>query len=113
MEINSFRTPQIASQVLGGSSQAKVQAEAGKLQVAGASESEVRQAFDSFVGESFYSQMLGAMRKTTGKAAYFHGGRAEEAFRGQLDQTLAAKMAETSAADFTGPMFELFQLNRA
>jgi flagellar protein FlgJ len=110
MEISPLRTPQIAQSQL---SAGPDQAQAGKLQTAGGTPSEVRKAFDSFVGESFYSQMLSAMRKTTGKAAYFHGGRAEEAFRGQLDQTLAAKMAESNAADFTGPMFDLFQLNRA
>ena len=73
---------------------------------------ELRKAFDTFVGETFYGQMLEAMRKSQHKPAYFHGGQAEEMFREQLDQTLAQKMAETSAASFTGPMFELFELNR-
>jgi hypothetical protein len=73
---------------------------------------ELREAFDDFVGETFYGQMLGAMRKMTGKPAYFHGGRAEEVFRGQLDQVLAEEMTEASAETFTGPMFELFNLQR-
>jgi Rod binding domain-containing protein len=73
---------------------------------------ELRKAFDSFVGETFYGQMLEAMRKTQQKPAYFHGGQAEEMFRKQLDQTLATKMAESSASSFTGPMFDLFELNR-
>ena len=110
MEISPLHSPQIAQQQL---SAAPDPAQVGKLQTPGGAPAEVRQAFDSFVGESFYGQLLGAMRKTTGKAAYFHGGRAEEAFRAQLDQTLAAKMAESNASDFTGPMFDLFQLNRA
>jgi Rod binding domain-containing protein len=76
-------------------------------------EKELRQAFDSFVGETFYSQMLGAMRKTVGKPAYFHGGRAEEVFRNQLDQVLAEKLSEATAEQFTGPMFELFSLQRS
>lgn len=79
---------------------------------AGAAESEVRKAFDSFVGEVFYGQMLSAMRKTVGEPAYFHGGRAEEVFQGQLDQMLGEKLAEASASEFTGPMFELFSLKR-
>ena len=33
--------------------------------------SELREKFDSFVGESFYGQMLQAMHKTVGKAALF------------------------------------------
>jgi peptidoglycan hydrolase FlgJ len=71
-----------------------------------------RKAFDQFVGGTFYRQMLGAMQKTVGKPAYFHGGQAEEMFRGQLNQILADKMAEATADQFTGPMFELFQLSR-
>ena len=73
---------------------------------------ELQQAFDSFVGETFYGQMLQAMRKTQGKPAYFHGGRAEEVFRNQLDQTLAQDLAQNSAGQFTGGMFELFNLQR-
>ena len=74
---------------------------------------ELREAFDQFVGETFYGQMLSSMRKMTGKAAYFDGGRAEEVFRGQLDQVLAEKMTAASADTFTGPMFELFNLQRS
>ncbi|HUY91233.1 MAG TPA: rod-binding protein [Pirellulales bacterium] len=72
----------------------------------------LREAFDDFVGETFYGQMLGAMRKTLGKPAYFHGGRAEEVFQGQLDQILAERLSEASASQFTGPMFELFHLQQ-
>lgn len=73
----------------------------------------LRKSFDTFVGESFYGQMLSAMRKTVDKPAYFHGGQAEETFRGQLDQMLATEMSEASASQFTGPMFDLFTLNRS
>jgi hypothetical protein len=72
----------------------------------------LREAFDSFVGETFYAQMLSSMRKSQGKPAYFHGGRAEEIFQGQLDQVLAEQMSAANAETFTGPMFELFSLNR-
>ncbi len=75
--------------------------------------SELRQAFDQFVGETFYGQMLKAMRSTVGKPAYFHGGRGEEVFQQQLDQLLTEKLTEETASQFTGPMFELFQLGRA
>ena len=75
-------------------------------------QTEVRKAFDQFVGEAFYGQLLGAMRKTVDKPAYFYGGRAEEIFQGQLDQTMAEQMTEASASTFTGPMFELFNLQR-
>ncbi len=75
-------------------------------------DTEVREAFDKFVGETFFGQMLKAMRKTTDKPAYFHGGQAEEMFRGQLDQMLAEKMSEASAGSFTDSMFNLFELKR-
>ena len=68
----------------------------------------LRTTFDRFVGETFYGQMLGAMRKTTGKAPYFHGGRAEEIFQGQFDQVIAEKLSESNANSFTGPMFRQF-----
>ena len=72
----------------------------------------MREKFDSFVGETFYGQMLSSMRKTVGKAAYFDGGRAEEIFRGQLDQVIAQELAKSTSQDFTGPMFELFSLQQ-
>ncbi len=71
-----------------------------------------REAFDDFVGQTFFGQMLKAMRSTVGKPAYFHGGQAEEIFRGQLDQVLAEKMSDAAADTFTGPMYELFTLRR-
>ncbi len=50
--------------------------------------------------------MLKAMRSTVGKPAYFHGGRAEEVFQGQLDQTMAEHLTKASASKFAEPMFE-------
>jgi len=84
----------------------------GAPAAAGQEESELRAAFDSFVGEVFFGQMLKAMRKTVRKPAYFHGGRAEEIFTQQLDQVLAEKLSESSADSFSGPMFELFNMRR-
>jgi len=72
----------------------------------------LREAFDSFVGEAFYGQMLSAMRKTLGKPAYFHGGQAEEIFQGQLDQVLSEKLATAGANSFTDSMYKLFTLGR-
>lgn len=68
-----------------------------------------REAFDSFVGQTFYGQMLKALRSTVDKPAYFHGGRAEEVFQTQLDQMLAENMAKNNAHTFTGAMFEQFK----
>jgi hypothetical protein len=66
---------------------------------------ELREKFTEFVGEAFYGQMFKAMRSTVGKPAYFHGGRAEEVFQGQLDQTMAEQLTKTTASKFAEPMF--------
>ncbi|HVX15072.1 MAG TPA: rod-binding protein [Pirellulales bacterium] len=73
---------------------------------------QLREAFDQFVGETFYGQMLASMRKTLGKPAYFHGGRAEEVFQGQLDQVVSEQLAKANADTLSGPMFDLFTLQR-
>ena len=75
-------------------------------------DSKLREAFDSFVGQTFFNQMISSMRKTVGKSAYFHGGRAEEIFQSQLDQILSERMTEVSGDQFSGPMFELFTMQR-
>jgi len=72
----------------------------------------LRKAFDQFVGETFYGQMLQAMRKSQGKPAYMYGGQAEEIFTQQLDQMITKKLAETSADKLSGPMYELFTQSR-
>ncbi len=72
----------------------------------------LRKAFDQFVNETFYGQMLQAMRKSQGKPAYFNGGRAEEVFTQQLDQALTQTLAETSGGKLSGPMYQLFTQQR-
>jgi Rod binding domain-containing protein len=76
------------------------------LKAKGASKEELQDKFTQFVGETFYGQMFKAMRSTVGKPAYFNGGRAEEVFQGQLDQTMAQQMTKTTASTFAQPMFE-------
>jgi flagellar protein FlgJ len=72
-----------------------------------------RAAFTDFVGQTMFGQALSSMRKTLDKPAYFHGGRAEEVFQGQLDQMLAEELTESSADTFAGPMFDMFMLQRS
>jgi peptidoglycan hydrolase FlgJ len=74
---------------------------------------EMKKAFEDFVGQTFFSQMLSSMRSTQEKPAYFHGGHAEEVFQGQLDQVLGEKLSEKTAERFAGPMFDLFMLSRS
>jgi Rod binding domain-containing protein len=75
-----------------------------------ADDRQLRETFDSFVGGTFYGQMLKALRSTEKPPAYFHGGQAEEIFRDHLDQVLAERMSQATARELTGPMFDLFQL---
>jgi hypothetical protein len=75
-------------------------------------DSDLREAFQSFVGQTLFGQMLQAMRKTVGKPAYFHGGRTEEIFQQQLDQVLAEKIADASSERLSDPMYSLFIAKR-
>ncbi len=77
------------------------------------SPNETKKAFIDFVGQTMFGQALASARKTIDKPAYFHGGRAEEVFQGQLDQILSEKLTEASAESFAGPMYEMFMLQRS
>jgi len=73
----------------------------------------LRKTFDAFVGQTFYGQLVKAMRSTQEKPAYFHGGRGEDVFQGQLDQMLVEEVAKNGASQIAEPMFELFNLARS
>jgi peptidoglycan hydrolase FlgJ len=73
---------------------------------------ELRQAFQDFVGQTFFSEMIKACRTSQKPSAYFNGGRAEEIFQGQLDQVLSEELSKSSADKIADPMFELFMLKR-
>lgn len=72
----------------------------------------LRDAFQDFVGQTFFGQLIASMRSTQGETPYFNGGRAEKIFQGQLDQQLAEHMSDASAKKIADPMFELFQLRQ-
>jgi hypothetical protein len=91
---------------------AKEPSSGGLKNTASQNNPELRKAFDAFVGQTFYGQMLQSMGKTVGKPAYMYGGRTEEVFREKLNEVMADKLSQASAETFTGPMFELFSLQR-
>ena len=68
---------------------------------------EFRKVFHQFVGQTLYGQMLKSMRETQQKPAYFHGGRAEEIFQGQLDQVIVDKMTAATSNSLDDAMFQL------
>lgn len=73
---------------------------------------ELKQAFEDFVGQTFFGEMVKAFRSTQQPSAYFHGGRAEEIFEGQFDQALTEELSQASASKIAEPMYELFMLKR-
>ena len=66
----------------------------------------LQDTYRTFVGESYFGQLLKSMQSTVGKPAYFHGGQAEEIFRGQLYQMMAQDMTKASADQIADPMFK-------
>ena len=69
---------------------------------------ELKKVFNQFAAGTFYREMLEAMRKGTGKPAYFDGGQAEEIFRGELDRQIADRLVEQHGEQFSKPLFENF-----
>lgn len=74
---------------------------------------ELKEAFQDFVGQTFFGEMIKAFRSTQQPSKYFHGGRAEEIFQGQFDQVLTEKLSEASADKIADPMYELFMMKRS
>ncbi len=77
-----------------------------------ASQESARELFGDFAGQTFFGQLIASMRKSVDKPAYFHGGRGEEVFQGQLDQILTEKMTEVSKETFVNPLIDQFMLQR-
>ncbi len=73
---------------------------------------ELKQAFNDFVGQTFFGQLIASLRSTQGESAYFNGGQAEKIFQGQFDQQLAEYMSEASADQIADPMFKLFSMRQ-
>lgn len=72
----------------------------------------LKDAFQDFVGQTYFGQMIKSLRSAQDGAAYLNGGRAEEIFQGQFDQMLSEHLSEASAQSIADPMFQLFQLGR-
>ena len=81
---------------------------------AGAHDSpELKKAFNDFVGQTFFGELVKQMRSTLNKPAYFHGGMGEDIFQSQLDQHLVERMSQTTAHTFTDPMYQLLMSPRS
>ena len=91
-------------------SKSNLQQSGNSLQAAPADE--MQTLFRDFVGKTLFGELMSSMHKTHDKAAYFHGGQAEEIFQQQLDQVMVDEITESSASQIADPMFDLFQLSR-
>tara|TARA_R110002095_G_scaffold172230_1_gene149635 strand:+ start:7308 stop:7682 length:375 start_codon:yes stop_codon:yes gene_type:complete len=69
---------------------------------------ELKQAFQDFVGGTFYKQMFKSLRSGQNKPAYFHGGQAEEMFQSHLDQHIAEDLAKNQGNAFSDTLFSAF-----
>lgn len=65
-----------------------------------------RKAFGEVVGNIFYGTLMKQMNESKIKGSYFHGGRGEEAFRGQLALELAKRMGQSPSDPVVNRMFE-------
>lgn len=74
---------------------------------------ETAEAFQGFVGETFFGMMLKSLRQTSKEVAYIDGGQAEKMFRQQLDQHIAEHLTETHGRDLAAPLFEQFESRRS
>lgn len=64
------------------------------------------EAFDQFVGDTFFRQMLKSMRSGTGKPAFLHGGQAEEIFQSQLDELMITDLVKATKDSFSADLFK-------
>jgi len=69
----------------------------------------LKEKFQDFVAGTFYTQMLKALYSTHDKAAYFHGGQAEEIFQSQMDQQVVADLARNHGEAFSDQLFTVFK----
>ena len=60
----------------------------------GVASPQTQEAFASFVGNVFFTQMMKSLRSTSQPTAYIGGSQGEKTFQSQLDQHLAAQMAD-------------------
>ncbi len=66
----------------------------------------LRRSTGEFVGDIFYGTLLRQMQKSGFKTKYMSGGRAEEAFQGQLAQVLAKKIGRSGNDPVTNSLFK-------
>ncbi len=81
--------------------------ETATLRPEGSDDSELKQQFTNFVGQTLFGQLFKTMRESLDKPAYFHGGQTEEIFQQQLDQVLTERMTSAQGGQIAETMYNL------
>ena len=92
---------------------ARAQAAPAHVQKGGRDTPELREAFNDFVGQTFFGELVKQMRASVHKSEFFHGGMGEDIFQTQLDQIMVEQMSKTSAKSLSDPMYELLMAPRS
>lgn len=66
----------------------------------------LRRSTGEFVGDIFYGTLLREMQQSKFKTKYLSGGRAEEAFRGQLSMEIAKRIGRSGNDPVARRLFE-------
>jgi len=74
---------------------------------------ELREAFNAFVGQTFYGELVRQLRASVPKSPLTHGGFGEDVFQSQLDQILVERISQASASRISQPMYELLLARRS
>jgi peptidoglycan hydrolase FlgJ len=98
----------ITSSIAGAANAANPQSAAGQGSAPRPKDDKLHQAFQSFVAGTFYKQMFKSLHKMHKKPAYFHGGRAEEIFQGQMDQEVSENLAKRQGDALADSMYKAF-----
>lgn len=72
----------------------------------GAKAAALRRSAGEFVGQIFYVPLLQEMQKSKFKTKYLSGGRAEEAFQGQLAMEMAKRIGRSANDPVAQRLFE-------
>ncbi len=68
----------------------------------------IREHIGEFVGNVFYGTLIREMQASKLKGEYFHGGRGEEVFQGQLGMEIAQRLGRAPGDPIAEHMYESF-----
>jgi hypothetical protein len=85
-----------------------VAAASGTRETLSGRQAELKKVFTEFAAGTFYREMLGALRKSHDKPAYFDGGQAEQIFRAEMDRHIAEDLAARYGDAFATPLYDSF-----